>query len=271
MIRFTQDKDKARLIGIYNECFPGEEAFCRSFFDTIWSNDTAMVLEEEGEICAMVHMLPVELQVGHIKAAATYIYAAATAEKHRGKGYMGQLLQASFAVSLERGYDFSVLITQNDGLFAFYARFGYSSDFAVSRIAASKPDGGMSARAANPADIASLNAIYQQGVAGRMHPVRSAERWREILAEFDGRAYVAIRGETITAYCMLADGGSSATEGMGSDAGMLTYALCGEDGWCLSPAGEDGRPFGCIKALTYRGEELLKGFRLPPYLNLLYN
>ena len=43
--------DRPRLERIYNICFPGEEEYCRFFFDKVWKPENTLIAKEKRGYC----------------------------------------------------------------------------------------------------------------------------------------------------------------------------------------------------------------------------
>ncbi len=278
MIRAARAGDKADVMAIYNVCFPGEESFCRWFFDRVYRPENTLVWEQDG-LAAAVQLLPVRLALGGRQVPCTYIYAAGTLPQLRGRGLMAALLERSFALSAARGDQLSVLITQEPSLIGYYARFGYRPVFARSLCTAQK--GTLPAdcviRPMEPRDTGAVQGLYR-AAQGSLYGVRGAEDWRLIAEQYGENARVLERmGRGVTAFALLEGGQDSlnATEALGPEAGLLMAALAGRHPsgtarW-FAPAQRGGEPNGCVRPLTAFGERLLADMPGPGYLNVLFN
>ena len=78
-------------------------------------------VEQDGEVFAMLFALPCILKLESQSFNAVYIYAAATREDKRGKGYMRTLIDG--VISEQNAVVF--LRPANDGLIAFYEKLGF--------------------------------------------------------------------------------------------------------------------------------------------------
>lgn len=76
--------------------------------------------EENGKTVSMLFALPCELLVNGTKKAARYIYAAATKEEHRRKGYMKLLLERK-----KESGEILFLKPVKDELFSYYGNLGF--------------------------------------------------------------------------------------------------------------------------------------------------
>ena len=95
---------------MYEEVFSEDS---RSFVDYYYTEKTRdnqiYVVEEAGEIQAMLHLNPYTLMVNGSRKAAHYIVAVATRKKYRGRGYMAPFLNRPLpiCIRLERALPFS--------------------------------------------------------------------------------------------------------------------------------------------------------------------
>ncbi len=279
MIRAARPGDEGALTAVYNACFPGEEGFCRWFFARVFRTENTLVWEEQGSLTAGVQLLPVTLALGERKIQATYIYAAGTLPRFRGKGQMAALLRQSFAVSAARGDDLSVLIAQEPSLLGYYARFGYRPVFARRRrTAQARPlprEYGM--RPMTLRDIPAAQSLYTAAQSG-LHAQRDEDAWRLIVEQYGENAVVledAAGGPVAFALLEGGDDRLCATEALGPGAELLMAAQAAERGLRLAewfePASGAGEENGCARPLSAAGAALLDAMPEPGYLNVLFN
>lgn len=279
MIRFAQPGDVPGLMTVYNACFPGEEGFCRWFFERVYRPENTLLWEENG-ILAAVQLLPVQLSMGERAIPCTYIYAAGTLPQARGKGLMGGLLERSFTCSAARGDVLSVLITQEPSLVGYYARFGYRPVFArqEQRAAAQPLPDGTAVRKMKAADFSAVQAIYCAAQKG-LCAARDTAAWQLILEQYGDKALVLERGGQLTAFALVEteDGCVTATEALGQDAKTLMAGLadvCKAAGarW-YAPVNETAQAAvnGCARPLDDRGRAIVETMSGFGYLNVLFN
>jgi predicted acetyltransferase len=126
MIQFGEDKYKEALKRMWKLCFPQDsDLFIDFYFNKVYKNDETLVWVENGQPVAALQMIPYSLKIGTKIFTAGYISGAMTHPDFQKKGYMGRLLNASFEVMKEKGFDYTFLIPQEEWLFGFYGRFGY--------------------------------------------------------------------------------------------------------------------------------------------------
>lgn len=117
--------DKEKCAELYIEAFGDDGDFTENLFDMFF--DDCYYIKVGSEIAAMLFLLPCELVTLKERHEAKYLFAAATAVKFRGKGYMTELLKKCLAES----DDFIFLKPANDGLIKFYAERGFAAVEAV--------------------------------------------------------------------------------------------------------------------------------------------
>ena len=127
MISFGKDKYIPALKKMWKLCFQDEDSFIDYYFDEIYKNDETLVYLENGKPAASFQMIPYSLKNGTDIFPAGYIYGAMTHPDFRRKGFMKELLFASFDLMRKRGFDYTFLIPQEEWLFNFYKKFGYKA------------------------------------------------------------------------------------------------------------------------------------------------
>ena len=121
--------DREQLLALYGACFPEDDPqFWNWVFDKLYREENTLTVRENGTIVASLQMIPCEMQLEERWFSAHYIYAAATLPTWQGKGLMARLLAKAEEEGRRRGQAFSVLITQEDSLLDYYARFGMKAD-----------------------------------------------------------------------------------------------------------------------------------------------
>ncbi|MEA4921263.1 MAG: GNAT family N-acetyltransferase [Clostridiaceae bacterium] len=276
-IEFAKQTDKQELLRLYDICFPGEHDYGEYFHNNFWRPEKTLVIRDNGGIISMVNLLDVRFNAGDEEIEASYIYAAATDPAHRGKGLMQKLLEASFELGDKWGKDLSVLITENDSLFAFYKKFGYEPSFGVSLISPNDvlPGFMCKVRMLDSIDCEMMEAVYNTASLGRLAVARDIDRFVSIIEEYKEHAFGLFdQAGNMMAYCLMDESNEEAREVMGIGMEYLLYTCCMDmkTGFGKSlPSGEGDVPIGCAKALTEKGRQMLLSFSLPPYMNILFN
>ena len=259
--------DREQLLDLYQACFPEDApAFWEWVFERLYCPGNTLNLREGDRIVSSLQMLPCSLRLKEQTFSAHYIYAASTLPEWQGRGLMARLLEQAAEEGRKRGHDFSVLITQEDSLLDYYARFGYQPRCllgmgnAVNTVA----DGVI--RTACPSDIPALNALYEQAAAGLLHGDRDANHWTLQLELFGKGGQVLEQDGRITAYAFADERGI--LEAVGPHAAALAAHIQPGKPWRTVPT-EHARPMGSVKPLNEKARALMEQNRC--FLNLMYN
>lgn len=259
--------DREQLLALYRACFPEDEpSFWGWIFDRLYCPGNTLNVRENDKIVASLQMLPCKLRLNGRSFSAHYIYAASTLPERQGRGLMARLLEQATDEGRKRGQDFSILITQEDSLLDYYARFGYEPRFLLGM---GQPTGEMVngiVRMAVEADFPVLNGLYEQAVTGLLHGERDTRYWALQLELFGKGAQVLEQNGRITAYAFADERGI--IEALGPDAPALAAHIQPGKLWRTVP-GENARPMGSIKPLNEKARDLMEQNRC--YLNLMYN
>ncbi len=263
IIRHAKEDDIQSLKELWIECFPNDVKYSKFFFERIFKLDFARVVEADGKIASMLHSFPYGFATPEGVLSAKYIYGVGTSSEYRGRGFAGKLLQNE-----ANSCDFIAIIPQSESLFDFYKKYGYTEIFEVSKKVA-KPAGGIHLARAREKDIEKLNAMYEKLCDGCIHPIRSHDRWKTIIAEFEflGGGISLFDG----GYCVHYEynGKTEICELYSEDvpAESLAGAFAKE---CVITARGEGIKLGAAKIISERAKKVfLKGYGR--YLNLMHN
>lgn len=270
-IEFAGPKDRQELKEIYRACFPGDpEHFWDFELDCRMGSDNILVYRENGKILSTVQILPECFLLAGKTYPVQYIYAAATLPEAQGNGLMGKLLERAHRLARERGQRFSVLITQNDSLFDFYARFGYRDCGKVGCVKATDdPTAKGVVRLAQPQDISRMLALYQAEQKRCLSVFRTPETFDLQRRIYEKNVYVYECDGVISAYGFKI--GSHMLEVMGPDGGLLLAGSDAADGFTIPDLGADLVRNGCVLPLDQKADDLLACANNIVYLNLMWN
>lgn len=134
IIRGATEADLDSIKNIWRISFGDSDKFIDFHFR--YSNDLShtFLVEINGEIVAMVSVLPAELFLDK-KYKVGYIYAAATLPEFRGRGIMRQLLTYCESYAIKEDYTALALVPSSLSLFDFYSEHGYEKAFYHRNIA----------------------------------------------------------------------------------------------------------------------------------------
>lgn len=128
-IRLAQrsEKDMSELLSLWKNSFGDEEEFINGFIkDYLIPGYNVPVVDCDGGIASSLYMLEFPLfSQTHPAGRAAYLFAAATDEKYRNRGYMGELINYSLELYKNRGCSAVFLIPGGESLFDYYKRFGF--------------------------------------------------------------------------------------------------------------------------------------------------
>ena len=180
-IRPSRPEDLGELKQIWNASFPGDEAFADWFLQNAYTPENALVWEEGGAACAMLHLVPMRCRMHGREVKAAYVYAVATRPEFRGKGVAAALLQQAEALERARGTDMLMLVPQSAALFEYYRRQGFREAlFRARRVisrAGKAPRGFALIGAPEPGE---LNACFEAALSGN-HVARTEAHWARSL------------------------------------------------------------------------------------------
>lgn len=254
MIRYAQGSDTKAIRYLWDIAFGEDIAFNDYFFENIFIPEYTLIIEEAGCILSMAQTLPYRLRgVGDI----TYIYGAATDPAFRGQGLMRRLLEYSFEKDKAKGAAASALIPAEKGLFDYYKKIGYETQFYINKYTYIPNKAFGIIKKASKEDIPRLMEIYRGDVE------RSHKYWDKQLNMLDslgGDIYIYNN-----AYALVS---KEADEVFGneSDKKILLNSLCQRlkrESIRVTEKGGD-YPFGMIKK-----HRAFKSGNL--YMNLMYN
>lgn len=103
---------------LYEEIFLEDSKNFVDYYYTEKTKDNQIyVVEEDGEIRAMLHLNPYELMVNGTKKDANYIVAVATQKEYRRRGYMAELLKRSLRDMYKEGQTFTFLMPAAESIY----------------------------------------------------------------------------------------------------------------------------------------------------------
>ncbi len=131
MIGFADWNMRRELSVLWQECFGDSKRIPNFFLNNIFSPRDCLVYRVGNELAAAVYLLPAGILCGGKTEQAHYIFAAATANRFRSRGFMSSLLAFAAIAGPKRGDCFSAVLPADEGLYRFYAGAGYEDFFRV--------------------------------------------------------------------------------------------------------------------------------------------
>lgn len=114
-------EEHIRTKRLYEEVFPDDS---RQFVDYYYTekirDNKIYVIEEDGDIQAMLHLNPYKMYVSGRKQTAHYIVAVATRAAYRKKGYMRELLTGALLDMYQSGETFTFLMPAAQAIYLPY-------------------------------------------------------------------------------------------------------------------------------------------------------
>ena len=113
--------DRAALKRLWMQAFGDPEEVPDAFFATAFSPSRYNAIQIGGIPVSALYWLDCSFQGNRF----AYIYAVATDNAFRGKGYAGKLMEDTHKLLKQKGYAGAVLVPGEPWLFGFYQKFGY--------------------------------------------------------------------------------------------------------------------------------------------------
>lgn len=118
MIRYLEDNEKGKSEKLYRHAFPEDkDAFVNYYYSYVTKDNKILVLEQENEICSMLHLNPYRLSVNGTAVEAYYYVAVATMADCRHQGMMRKLLVKSLNDIHREGHPFTYLMPANRAIY----------------------------------------------------------------------------------------------------------------------------------------------------------
>ena len=158
IIRLSEKNDIPDIINLWNEAFGDSEKEIRFFLDNKYVSENTLIAEDNGGIASMLFLLEGNMRIDNKTFPSYYLYAACTAKKFRGRGYMADLLREASCIARQRNKDFICLMPGEKSLFGFYEKHGYVTAFGKKTVTLDARNCGMTdiPEETDEADLAKL-------------------------------------------------------------------------------------------------------------------
>ncbi|HVJ49655.1 GNAT family N-acetyltransferase [Desulfitobacterium sp.] len=134
-IRLAQKDEIVRQKEIWKRCFGDDDCYIDFYYANKYKENETVVLLEDGEIAAMLTMIPTRIVTSDQRSfAAAMFYAIATHPKYQNKGLAKQLMDFCHAYLGATQKDFSLLVPAGKSLFDFYRKQGYQEGFYLREV-----------------------------------------------------------------------------------------------------------------------------------------
>lgn len=131
-VRLANKGETARQKEIWKLCFGDSDHYIDFFYANRYKEEETMVLLQDGEILAMLTMIPIKTIASDKRSFnSTMLYAIATHPKYQNRGFATQLMDFTYQYMSKKKDAFSVLVPSDKQLFDFYRKQGYQDGFYI--------------------------------------------------------------------------------------------------------------------------------------------
>ncbi|MCO1602985.1 GNAT family N-acetyltransferase [Desulfosporosinus nitroreducens] len=185
-IRLARKGETDQQKEIWKLCFGDPDSYIDFYFANRYKEDETVVLLHDGEIAAMLTMIPVRTVFPDDRSLNTAMfYAIATHPKFQNRGFATQLMDYSNNQYLRaRKEELSVLVPAHTQLFEYYRKQGYQDGLYIREILFSR-EGADSLPVSKPFSCTIL-------------PITSEDYNRRRNSQLNGRLYISYPDENIS-------------------------------------------------------------------------
>lgn len=112
---------------LWSETFGDDDEYINLLFDFDYTPAECFAEISDGDVISVLYLLKGYITADGKVFEGRYLYAAATDKKHRGKGLMAELIRQAREYVKEKGLSFICLVPADEGLYGYYARFGFEA------------------------------------------------------------------------------------------------------------------------------------------------
>lgn len=132
--RLAQKGEAVQQREIWKDCFGDPDSYIDFYYANRYKEEETALLLHEGQILAMLTMIPVKTVFPDNQSSNTAMfYAIATKPQYQNRGFAAQLINYSNQLLGSRN-ELSVLVPANKKLFAYYRKLGYQDGFYLREI-----------------------------------------------------------------------------------------------------------------------------------------
>ncbi len=193
---------KEEIKKIWTECFDDSREFVEMFFNRVYKESDALVLEKNGKIVSSMLLQPYAMTFQGTQVTTGYICGAGTRRAARGNGYMNELMVEALNSALERGFMSCSLIPAHDRLYFYYDKFDFSTVYyydpqRFTSLHTFTPAGNYT-RVKDPYLPEVYEAFHEFEMKRKCAILHSQRDFLNILDDLahDGGIFVALRGES---------------------------------------------------------------------------
>lgn len=226
---------------LWKEAFGDSDSFLDTFFGTAFAPMRCLCLTVDGEIAAAAYWFSC--------GQYAYIYAVATAKRHRGKGLCHALIGNIHTLLQSQGYAGCIVVPGEESLRHFYAGMGYADFGGMEEVSCTAGDP-LPLRKVGAEEFATLRRTFLPvgSVVQEGENLAFLSRWAEFYAGADFLLAATREGETLRGLELL--GNRAAAPG-------ILAALGAKSGTFRTPG---STPFAMYKSLGGKNVPSYFGF-----------
>lgn len=141
---------------LWQDTFEDDDGFLDAFYKIAFAPDRCRCVSVDGKPVAALYWFDCQLEGKPV----AYVYAVATAEAHRGKGYCRALMENLHSHLAYLGYAGAVLVPATESLFKMYESYGYRSCSMASEVTCAAAEQPASLRAIDAQEFCRLRRQY---------------------------------------------------------------------------------------------------------------
>ena len=146
----------ADLRKLWQQAFGDSDETLDAFFATGFSPDRCHYLTENDTVVSALYWFDCHLNGQKL----AYLYAVATDENCRGRGFARRLMDGAHEILKDKGYAGAILVPGSKELFAMYGKLGYRSAGTVREFVAKQGDTPAALTQINAEEYARLRKAY---------------------------------------------------------------------------------------------------------------
>ncbi len=187
-IRKIEQREHGRTRSLYETVFAEDsKRFVDYYYEVKTKDNTIYVVEDEEEICAMIHLNPYVIMANGKEIPAHYIVAVATKPECRRRGYMGSLLKASLNGMYKENEPFTFLMPASENIYIPYDfRTVYDQDQRYYRES-QHVEKGTVVRKAKPEDAGAVAKLANSFLVHhfQLYAKRDAVYYKRLMREYE--------------------------------------------------------------------------------------
>ena len=126
MICNPSETDLLQIKEIWKSCFGDDDETVDFYFENCFCYEDCYVNKTDGNVHAVLQMIPCEIVDGENKYFSKYMYAVCTHPSFQGRGLMSELINESINREFAKGVKAILCVPSTKRLFDFYYRFGFT-------------------------------------------------------------------------------------------------------------------------------------------------